>query len=114
MFRHTYAIADVSTYRNQANFTFKEMGILPFVMYYPEVRTFDIDLPDRWLISPSSSTLELHYSFYEYEMDKATAIAQGLVSSYNRYLYHPGIDRPFVEVFIDKILQEVLLQKSVR
>ncbi len=94
-------LPDVSTYRNQANFTFKEMGILPFVMYYPEVRTFDIDLPDRWLISPSSSTLELHYSFYEYEMDKATAIAQGLVSSYNRYLYHPGIDRPFVEVFID-------------
>ncbi len=87
-------LPDVSTYTNQAVFSFRDMGTDPFTLHFPDIYSFDINLPDRWQISPSQSYLEISYTLAE---DFGNRFATR--SPIGRYRY--GYDRPTVEIFVD-------------
>lgn len=87
-------LPDISTFTNQAVFSFRDIDVPTFTLHFPEIFAFDIDLPDHWLISPSQSYIEARYTLAEeYGNLFSTRSATG------RYRY--GYERPMIEVFVD-------------
>jgi len=89
-------LPNVATYTDKASFTFKDLAVPEIVLHYPDVDEFYMNLPDRWLISPSASYFDIHYSLYEEWGSKLRT------KSIYRYTY--GVDRPQVEVYVGEYL----------
>ena len=96
-------LPDISTYKDQASFSFKEMGIEETALPYPSEAKFDINLPDYWEIA---GDIPNTYLDINYDMAESYSFDAGLVQDeriYTNYGFLETTLRPMVEIYINEI-----------